>query len=296
MDRHISRRDFVYGASALSATAIASAVMSPVSALAEQVGAASGNYPPSLTGMRGNHPGSFEVAHQRASEGRRDWGPVKNLDDKVYDLVVVGAGISGLSAAYFYLKDHPKADILILDNHDDFGGHAKRNEFQVGDRTLIGYGGSQTLSEPSSFDKVVKDLLSDLGVELGRFDKAYDQDYFKRYGLRAGVHFNKEKWGVDRVVPYDLGFYKGYIPFLPSALTTQQAVANMPISEEAQRELVRLLETDTDQMPHIPVADKADYLYSISYREFLSRHLDIQNPEVFEVMQDMGMDMCVGLQ
>ncbi len=46
----------------------------------------------------------------------------------MYDLVVVGGGASGLSAAYFYRKEHPDARILILDIHDDFGGHAKRNE------------------------------------------------------------------------------------------------------------------------------------------------------------------------
>ena len=48
-----------------------------------------------------------------------------------FDLVVVGGGISGLAAAYFYRQARPNARILILDNHDDFGGHAKRNEFHV---------------------------------------------------------------------------------------------------------------------------------------------------------------------
>jgi spermidine dehydrogenase len=49
--------------------------------------------------------------------------------DEVYDLIVVGGGISGLAAAYFYRKTAgPRVRILVLDNHDDFGGHAKRNE------------------------------------------------------------------------------------------------------------------------------------------------------------------------
>ena len=66
-----------------------------------------------------------------------------------YDLVVVGGGISGLAAAWFYRRAKPSARILILDNHDDFGGHAKRNEFTLDGRRIIGYGGSQSLQSPN---------------------------------------------------------------------------------------------------------------------------------------------------
>ncbi|MCH1551358.1 MAG: FAD-dependent oxidoreductase, partial [Pseudomonadales bacterium] len=85
-------------------------------------------YPPTLTGMRGSHEGSYEVAHALAWEGRKP-SSYHALGEH-YDLVVVGAGMSGLAAAYYYRKKMgPGARILILDNHDDFGGHAKRNEF-----------------------------------------------------------------------------------------------------------------------------------------------------------------------
>jgi len=161
MNRPISRRDFIHGVGALSA-----ASMLPMTALAEQILATNSNsaplmnnsYPPALTGMRGNHAGAFEVAHQLAREGRADWGSVQEPDAQVYDLVVVGGGISGLSAAHFYRKENPNARILILDNHDDFGGHAKRNEFQVEGRTLISYGGSSFLVEPSGYSEIVKGL------------------------------------------------------------------------------------------------------------------------------------------
>jgi spermidine dehydrogenase len=79
--------------------------------------------------LRGQHPGSFETAHAQARDRKRfalDGLPVEER----YDLVVVGGGISGLSAAWFYRRAAgPTARILVLDNHDDFGGHAKRNEF-----------------------------------------------------------------------------------------------------------------------------------------------------------------------
>jgi len=140
MDRPISRRDVLNGIGTLAASTLL-----PGRALANKVLALEGtgsvtsrgaiSYPPALTGLRGSHVGSFEAAHQLAWGGRKDWRPVLEPDPDVYDLVVVGGGISGLAAAHSYRKENPKARILILDNHDDFGGHAKRNEFQVGGRS-----------------------------------------------------------------------------------------------------------------------------------------------------------------
>jgi spermidine dehydrogenase len=201
MHRDITRRDILHGMGAISAGALL-----PRSLFAEQWQATQGgdSYPPALTGMRGNHAGAFEVAHRLARQGQTDWGTVLEPDSGAYDLVVVGAGISGLSAAHFYRKENPKARMLILDNHDDFGGHAKRNEFQIGDLTLITHGGSETLTEPSGFSDVVKGLLSDLNVEPKRFESAYDQDFYKRNNLRGGLHFDKASWGVNRTVPLPL--------------------------------------------------------------------------------------------
>jgi len=106
-------------------------------------------YPPALTGLRGSHPGSNEHAHSQALTKKTDWGPTTDLKEE-YDLVVVGGGLSGLSAAYFYQQEHGRdKKVLILDNHDDFGGHAKRNEHTMDGGTRISYGGSQSLVQPN---------------------------------------------------------------------------------------------------------------------------------------------------
>ena len=297
MDRPISRRDLLHGMGALAA-----GTLLPGRALAEEMlalernGETAAGYPPARTGLRGSHVGSFETALDLAFNGRRDWGAVEEPDPAVYDLVVVGGGLSGLAAAHFYRKKHPKARILILDNHDDFGGHAKRNEFQAGGRTLIGYGGSQTLQEPSGYPAVAKELLRDLGVDKKRWDTAYDQGFYKRNGLRAGIHFDRENWGVDRVVPYELGSFDNFLPLAAPTLSAKEAVAQMPISEPARREFLRLLVTDRDQMPEIPVDAKARYLYTISYRDFLIKHLDIHEPEVFAILQDLPADSGLGIE
>ncbi|MCP4006344.1 MAG: NAD(P)/FAD-dependent oxidoreductase, partial [bacterium] len=257
MDRSITRRDLLHGMGALAAGALGtqcSRMSAPEHSAAD--------CPAALTGLRGSHVGSFEVAHELALAGRRDWGTVHRPDSHVYDLVVVGGGFSGLAAAYFFLQQKPKARILILDNHDDFGGHARRNEFQVGGRTLIGYGGNQTLEEPSGYSDVVKGLLRDLGVDTERFETAYDREFFKRHALTAGIYFNRRDWGSDRIVPFDLGSFEFVLPLAPSPLSPGEAVTQMPISQPARREFLRLLRTRQDQIPDVPPDAKEEYLYT----------------------------------
>ncbi|WNC71987.1 NAD(P)/FAD-dependent oxidoreductase [Thalassotalea psychrophila] len=306
MNCKISRRDILHGIGALSAGALTAGPLSLFSGSASadekalplaQQSALSNKpyYPPASTGLRGNHAGSFEVAHQLGRENKRDWGKVVDADETLYDLVIVGAGISGLSAAHFYQKKHPDAKILLLDNHDDFGGHAKRNEFKVGEHTLIGYGGAQTLQEPSSYSNVVKGLLDDLGVEIKRFDKAYDKSFYHRNKLTAGIHFSKERWGVDRVVPIELGVFSSYLPLAQSALSKSEAVEKMPISASAKIEFVRLLTEENDQISQIKLEDKKRYLKSISYRQFLQQHMHITEVEVFEILQDLVIDYGAGI-
>jgi spermidine dehydrogenase len=172
MDKLISRRDFVNGVS----VTIGASLLPSFTGLNNLLDPGQdefapekqpGYYPPTKTGMRGSHDGSWEVAH--AMRGGKQWGtPV--YDDQVYDLIVVGGGISGLSAAYFYREAAgPKARILVLDNHDDFGGHAKRNEFHTSSRMLIGYGGAQTITSPDLYSREAKQLFQELGIEVKRF-------------------------------------------------------------------------------------------------------------------------------
>ncbi len=156
-------------------------------------------YPPALTGMRGSHPGSFEAAHG-LRDGKASHDVIDTEED--YDMVVVGGGISGLASAYFYRKSAgPQARILILDNHDDFGGHAKRNEFQAGNRLLLGYGGTQSIEAPGHYSKESIGLLKELGIDTQRFYKYYDQKLFPDadHGSRAQGYFAPTD-GVDRLL------------------------------------------------------------------------------------------------
>ncbi len=297
MRRNISRRDFLNGAAVVSTTAAVAGVLSGVSlsqtALAQAVAAATNTnnyYPPLLSGLRGNHEGSYEIAHRYGRDGKTELGQVTVLEDEVYDLVVVGAGISGLAAAYYYRQKKPAAKILILDNHDDFGGHAKRNEFSYNNQTYIGYGGSQTLQEPNFYDDIVKDMLADIGVDLDRLAAGYDQQFYQRHGLRAGVHFQQGPWDKDKVVALDMGFFEGYMPFKPVAITPVEALDDMPLSAAAKQQLHYLLTIDEDRLSDMSEEQKWEYLYTTDYKTFLREKLGITEQGVFDLLDYCSID------
>ena len=184
----ITRRDFVNGAALTIA-----AGLTPMAQLAAEPA----RYPPALTGLRGQHRRLVRdrACRSRVRRGRfaaGDW-PIEER----YDLVVVGGGISGLSAAWFYRRARPDARILILDNHDDFGGHAKRNEFTLDGRLIIGYGGSQSMQSPNTlWSTTAKGLLRDLGVDLERFETAFDRTLYPSLGLSTGLFLPREAFGA----------------------------------------------------------------------------------------------------
>jgi spermidine dehydrogenase len=267
MDRSITRRDFLNG----FAVAAGASLLPPHSKWLDAFGlpqspfAPEKNpdyYPPARTGMRGSHDGSWEVAHQQLREGN-DW-PNPEPDSERYDLIIVGGGISGLSAAYFFRKiSGAKAKILILDNHDDFGGHAKRNEYHAGNRMLLGYGGTQSIDSPGRYSEEAAGLVKELGVEVPRFEKYMDQGFYKSRGLSLGVFFDKETFGVDKLVPG-----RGE-PSWPEFL------ARTPLSPEAQKDLARLYAEKTDYLPDKSSWEKKVLLASISYKDFLLKHVKV---------------------
>jgi spermidine dehydrogenase len=294
MNRAISRRDFINGA--IASIAGASAAGCDERSNVQPAHRTSAEYPPGRSGLRGNHVGSFEVAHDLVWHGRQDWGRMSDTDADVYDLVVVGAGLSGLAAAYFYRMERPGARILILDNHDDFGGHAKRNEFRIDGRLVIGYGGSQALEEPGRYSEAAKALLRDLGVETGRFETAYDQDFYRRNGLASATYFDRATFGRDQMVRYPLVDYSVFLPIGPTALEVSDAVSQMPIGDNARRELIALLEARGDRFTSMSASQQEEYLWNLSYRDFLQRHMSVTDPEVLALYQGLTVDSTASME
>ena len=273
--RKLNRRDFING---VALSLAAGSTLSPMELLARSFSEKSPYYPPGLTGMRGSHDGSFEVAHALAMGARKFPRPKEQTDD-TYDLVVVGGGISGLSAAKFYRdrRDGP-SKILVLDNHDDFGGHARRNELDVDGKKLLCYGGSQNLMRPSRYSKVAGQLLRDLSIDTQRFYDYYDREYFSRRGMTDGIYFDRSTFGVDRVLANPiLGDIEGK--------EMKSVVARMPISEQDQAEFIRLVEGGVDYLAGMTLQEKTKLLRNTSYLDFLKEYAGM--PEaVTAILQD----------
>jgi spermidine dehydrogenase len=273
----ISRRDFLNGV-ALSVAA----GLTPAAQLAAQPS----RYPPGLTGLRGQHAGSFETAHAFFREGRKfDFAGLRVAER--YDLVVVGGGLSGLSAAWFYRRKNPQARILVLDNHDDFGGHAKRNEFTAGERRIIGYGGSQSFQSPNSFfGPAAKDLLKELGVDIKRFETAFDRDLYPSLGLSRGLFFAREAFGRDALVAGDTQRFvtdeaqrrRSHAKPLP------EFVAGFPVSDAAKRQYLALFSAGRDFLRGRTREQKLALLEETSYRDYLKKHCGC-GEEVLNIFQ-----------
>lgn len=255
LNRPIARRDFIGGVAA-SVTGVAAAGFS-VPAAAAFAADSAGDYPPLKTGLRGQYPGSFETAHM-ARDG--SFGGAIPADDsgEHYDLVIVGGGISGLSAAYFYgqaLGSDRK--ILVLDNHDDFGGHAKRNEYRHQGRTILAYGGTMSIESPFPYSFTSKKLLADLGVDLTSYKRFETGAYA---GLGNATFFDRQHFRADRLVTGT-----GKKPWA-------QFFAEAPLSPAVRADLTRLHTEVKDYLPGLEAQARAAALKAMSYQDFLLKH------------------------
>jgi spermidine dehydrogenase len=210
-------------------------------------------------GMRGSHRGSYEVAHALRDGARwDDLGPEAETGER-YDLVVVGGGLSGLAAAYFFRKEAgPEARILVLDNCDDFGGHATRNEFRSGGRTLLINGGTINIEDLNAYDEPSQEMIRELGIDVGRFAEFHDAELYPSLGLRPGVFFDEETFGVDRLVVGN------------DELELREFLARTPLSELARKDIARVHEDRVDYLPGRSLEEKTRALSRMSYLQFLT--------------------------
>jgi spermidine dehydrogenase len=293
MHRAIHRRDFVNGA----AVALGASLLPKWSwALALDAQAAgqppaTEAYPPRRTGMRGSHDGSFELSHQLRDRRGPDLGSATHTGE-TYDLIVVGGGLSGLAAAYYFLSNVGRdARVLVLDNHDDFGGHAKRNEFVVGGKMLALNGGTLNIESPLRYNQPSRQLLAGIGVDLDRFveNNQANRGLYSGLGLRSGHFFDKETWGRDHLAVRPASAGRGRGGFSPEYLDT------LPISDQAKADLRRLLDPNQpDYMPGLTSTEKKDRLARMSLEHYLLEVAKVDKQCLWFFMATGRGVFCVG--
>jgi spermidine dehydrogenase len=278
MGRGITRRDFLNGVAVGVGGALGAETLLAAAAFDDFAPEmAAGYYPPALMGMRGNHDGTFTFAHRLRDGGSWDSDGAAVSTGETYDLVVVGGGISGLAAAYFYRKSAGRdARILILDNHDDFGGHAKRNEFCAGNRMVLSYGGTQSIESPGKYSDVAKSLIQEIGIETERFYKNYDAKLYSKLGTAA--FFDKETFGEDRLIT---GM---------NATPWPEFLAKAPLTDVTRQDIARVYTEKVDYLAGLSKDEKRRKLAKISYADYLTKFCKV-HPEALPFFQTFPHDL-----
>ncbi len=293
MGARITRRDFLNGV-ALAAGAAALPSIIPLEMwaaaaadLPSEAQNVPGYYPPSKTGLRGSHVGSFETMHKVRDGAFWEDAPKAVDTGEVYDLVIVGGGISGLAAAHYFRKAAgDKARILILENHDDFGGHAKRNEFRSSGRTVLGFGGTFSIESPWPYSAVAKGLIDELGIDVPSYPKYVSKDLYRSLGLKSRIFFDKETFGADKLVAN-----AAHSGGDESGLTDKSGEADLrdflqeaPLSAKAKEDFQRLLTEEKDYFPGLSSDEKKARLARISYAKYLTDMIGV-NDEIVKLFQ-----------
>jgi len=269
VNQNITRRDFIDG---VACAIVAGSAGGPLRAA--EIGTAAGSYyPPALQGLRGSRAADLAVAHQ-VRDGAKFVIDDHSVAEEV-DCAVVGAGIGGLAAAYFVHQARPRSRVLVLDNHDEFGGHARRNEFQVDGRLLLGYGGSETIQSPRSiWSRQALKVLRELGIDLKRFESAIDTPLYPGLGLSSGLFFAREDFGVDRLLTGDP--QRSLPSDIPPALQRGRPVAEFwaeaPLSESQRRSVIELYTDKRNVLPGLTREARIKLLERTSYGDFLVRY------------------------
>ena len=288
MDRGITRRDFLNGVALTVGAAILPSDLFSAVDIPPGPEKSPSYYPPALTGLRGSHPGSFEVAHSlRDGTFWEQAGTPVDTGEK-YDLVIVGGGISGLSAAHFFRKvAGPKARVLIIENHDDFGGHAKRNELPFPKRTMLGFGGTFSIESPAPYSAVSKGLIEELGIDVSSYSRYVKRDLYRSFGLAPKIFLDKETFGADALAVNPIPHVGGESENdLVRSHALEAFLKEARLSDQAKADYARLLTDKKDYLPGLSSDEKKARLARMSYNSFLTDQVKV-GPEVVKLLQPM---------
>ncbi len=236
-------------------------------------------------GANGNTHAEVNAAHSfRNRDFDQQIQRAKDLGEH-YDLVVVGAGFAGVTAAYTYLKEQPDARVLIFDNHSVFGGEARHNEFEVDGYKLWGPQGSTGAVWPLDAAKKIE-MYSHLWEELGmpmelEWQEAINSSLKIPHDTYTPMHLAWEKT--------DLGWHVDGQPMAVNPWSNR--FKDVAIDDQTKQDLIWM---EVYRQPP-EREDWATWLDSMTYKEFLKSEMGIDNNAIDDYLNPFAAAMGCGL-
>ncbi|MEU4832393.1 NAD(P)-binding protein [Streptosporangium sp. NPDC023615] len=195
-----------------------------------------------------------------------------------YDLVVVGAGVSGVSAAYRWLEQAPRARILILDDHEEIGGHALRHGSPAGGRggSPVAYDGAGCAEEQAAWTPEGRELLGKLGLRSRGPGRHADHDPYPDTPMHDSVFCDRETFSSERLVVFTPG-------------RAGRWITDLPVTEQARRDLLRLYRDPPDWFPGLSPEEKQERLSRLTYSGFLGSVCGV-HPDVLRFVRTMPVE------
>ena len=223
----------------------------------------------------GNTKAVMDAAH-KIRDGAYVTPPKATDTGEVYDFLIVGGGITGLTSAYFYAKNTDNAKTcLVLDNHPIFGGEAKQNEFLVNGVRLIAPQGSNDFGVPRPGAGWQSDMWDDLRMPR---EFAWSQASDSTLDLRMAQDNYQPMEGVGEF-GVDIGYFFDEQSYIARTIRPvwlkniwQNDLADLPVSDDVRRDLVKWRSANPD-LKGMPAEQFARYLDTMSYRDYLEKVL-----------------------
>jgi len=264
LDARITRRDFVNGV-------LVGAGAAALGTSASNVAGTSAGAEDTFTGYggvgdyaraNGNTWPVVRAAH-RLRDGQYDSAALANAQAAGdFDLVVVGGGIAGLSAAYYFIKATGAGRrVLLLENHAMLGGEARQNEFMVDGERLLGPQGSNDFVVPQAgAGSLLDGFFAEFALPREYAWQSWDAK-LRPLRFARDNYSNMDGFQESQV---DIGYFFGTAGWHKNIWVN--ALADTPFSATARRDLLKW------RANHGPVSEAENrHLDTITYKDYLEK-------------------------